>query len=391
MSFTFEPLTQLTIDIPAPVQQEAWQQSQSASSGRGQWHTFLNHLCVTVFLPWLQTEYVPTATTYLNASTLPTVWDVVNGTAVSFDRKRLVLIPEKSLDTSELRVPQEWVDNPSWVGDYFLAVQVNPDAGWLRVWGYATHDMVKTIGSYDPLDRTYCLDAQQVIQDVSALWVVHQLAADELTQAAIAPVPAVPATQAENLLQRLANLDIDQPRLEIPFELWSALITDESWRQRLYQQRQGESATVSSVTQLGQWLQNRFETGWQALEALLGNDASLAYSFRQTTDLTETTIKGVKLLQLPTQAVLLLVIVESTPNDDRVGIRVQLRSRSQQTPLPAALSLNLLAPDGEVIQSVQSRQQDEAIQLKRFRVSTGTPFSLQIIWEDVVFTEQFIA
>lgn len=391
MSFMFETVTQLTLEIPASVQQESWQQSQSASSARGQWHTFLNQLCVTVLLPWLQTEYVPTASTHLEASTLPTVWDVVNGTALSFDRKRLVLIPDKSLDTSELRVPQEWVDSHHWAGDYFLAVQVNPDAGWLHVWGYTTHDMLKTMGSYDPSDRTYCLDAQQMIQDVSALWVVHQLAADEPTQAAIAPLPPIPAAQADNLLQQLANLDIDQPRLEIPFELWGALITDDPWRQRLYQQRQGESATASRVTQLRQWLQNRFETGWQALETLVGNEANLAFSFRQTVDLTETTIKGVKLLQLPTQAVLLLVIVESTPNDDRVGIRVQLRSRDRQTPLPEAVSLNLLATEGEVIQSVQARRQDEAIQLKRFRVSSGTLFNLQIIGEDVVFTEQFMA
>lgn len=391
MSFMFETLTQLTLEVPAAVQQESWQQSQSASSARGQWQTFLNHLCVTVFLPWLQTEYVPTATTNLNTRTLPKVWDVVNGTALSFDAKRLVLIPDKSLDTSELRVPQEWVDVPQWAGDYFLAVQVNPEAGWLQVWGYTTHAMLKTMGNYDPIDRTYFLDAQQVIQDVSALWVVHQVAVDEVTQATIAPLPTVPVAQADHLLQRLASLEIDQPRLELPFELWGALITDDIWRQRLYQQRQGEAVTASRVTQLGQWLQNRFETGWQALETLLGNDANLAFSFRQTVDLTETTIKGVKLLQLPTQAVLLLVIVESTPNDDRVGIRVQLRSRDRQIPLPEGLRLHLFAIEGEVIQSVQSRQQDEAIQLKRFRIASGTPFSLQITWENDVFTEQFIA
>ncbi|MGI0487230.1 DUF1822 family protein [Pantanalinema rosaneae CENA516] len=391
MSFMFEPLTQLMLDIPTPVEQDSWQQSQLASSGRGQWQTFLNHLCVTVFLPWLQTEYVPTATTTLTASTLPTVWDVVNGTVLSCDRKRLVLIPDKSVDTSELRVPQEWVDVPGWAGDYFLAVQVNADAGWLRVWGYTTHEMLKTMGTYDPGDRTYGLDAQQVIQDVSALWVVQQLAADEPTQAAIAPLPTVPVVQADHLLQRLANLELDQPRLEIPFELWGALITDDGWRQRLYQYRQGQSTIVHPITQLGQWFQHQFEAGWQALETLLGEDANLAYSFRQTADLTDVPIKGAKLLQLPTQAVLLLVSVEAMPNDDQVGIRAQLRSRDRQISLPEGLSLHLLATDGEVIQSVQARQQDEAIQLKRFRIPSGTPFTLQITWENEVFTEPFIA
>ncbi|PSO81051.1 MAG: hypothetical protein BRC41_15925 [Cyanobacteria bacterium QH_9_48_43] len=50
---------------------------------------------------------------------LPSFWEVVNGTAIALSGVRLVLIPSEAADLSELRVPQEWVDIPSWGGDYY--------------------------------------------------------------------------------------------------------------------------------------------------------------------------------------------------------------------------------------------------------------------------------
>jgi len=41
-------------------------------------------------------------------------------------------LPER--DLTKRMVPQEWVDIPEWAADYYLAVQVNPDSGWLRIW-----------------------------------------------------------------------------------------------------------------------------------------------------------------------------------------------------------------------------------------------------------------
>ena len=35
-----------------------------------------------------------------------------------------MLIPSEAIDDSELEVPQEWVDIPSWAADYYLAVQI---------------------------------------------------------------------------------------------------------------------------------------------------------------------------------------------------------------------------------------------------------------------------
>lgn len=389
MSAPFDTLTQLVLEIPPAVQQQAWQH-QSFSTSEACWNAYLNQVCLSTFLPWLQAEYEPNAQVYPSSRALPSQWHVVNGTAITLGSKRLVLIPEKTIDASEFRVPQEWVDIPSWAGDYYLAVQVDPDDQLVQIWGYTTHEQIKLMGSYDADDRAYCLDAHHLVQDLSVLWVVRQLYPDEPTQTAIAPLAAVAPAQAENLLQRLSNPTVTRPRLEIPFQLWGALLEQDEWRQRLYQQRQGESAPVRAAIHLSQWLQNAVTEGWQVVENLLGADAATAFSFRQATDLSEPAVKRAKELVLPNQRLLLLVAVEPEA-DGRVGIRIQLRPSAPDQLLPETLSLSLRSSTGDPIQSVQARSQDNVIQLKRFKIVPGTPFSLQITIADTHVTEYFIA
>ncbi|MGV0027931.1 DUF1822 family protein [Phormidesmis priestleyi] len=368
-----QTLTQLQLEILPDVQSESWQVAQSCTTATATWNTYLNQVSLSTFLPWLRSHYAPEADLH------PSLWNFVNGTAITLNNKRLILIPDKTIDTSELRIPQEWIDVASWAGDYYLAVQVNPDALWVRVWGYTTHEQIKAIGTYDADDRTYCLDAQDLIQDLSVLWVVRQLNPDEVTQGAIAPLPTMRPAQAENLLQRLTNPALLQPRLELPFALWGALLERADWQQRL-------SGSAPRRVQLSQWLQNVFEEGWQSLESLLERD-EFAFNVRQV-DLSETAVRRVKLLNLPNRSLLLLVILEPEA-DGRIGVRSQLRSRDASLNLPANLHLSLISSTGEIVQSVRARSQDDVIQLRRFRSALGTQFSLQVTIDNTVITEDF--
>ncbi len=54
----------------------------------------------------------PRARVYPNFAALPSFWEFVNGTAITVDNLRLVLVPTLAMDEDELRVPQEWVDIP---------------------------------------------------------------------------------------------------------------------------------------------------------------------------------------------------------------------------------------------------------------------------------------
>jgi hypothetical protein len=144
---------------------------------------------------------------------------------------------------------------------------------------------------------------------------------------------------------------------------------------------------------LSQWLQNRFELGWQALEALLGISENLAFSFRSASALREgkASVKGAKLidlgLQLGSQAVVLLMAI-TQETEQEVGIQVQLHPREAY--LPPSLRLILLSESGETLQEVQSRRYDNYIQLKCFQGLPGESFNIQVAFGEISVTETFV-
>lgn len=382
----FAEPTEWWLEIPRSVREEAWQQSQLYATPGSRRAAFINHTCLSVLLPWLQAEYA------LEATAIPAFWEVVNGTAIMLGERRLVLVPTEAID-SNLEIPQEWVDIPSWVSDYYLAVQVQLDESWMRVWGYTTHQELKANGSYDPSDRTYCLDARNLTRDLHAFRIVCQFCLEEQTKTEIAPLPELSVAQAENLIQRLGSSSVIFPRLAVPFILWGALLERQEWRQRLCQQRQtnqlNDVVIAETPVNLTQWLQNSFEAGWQPLKALFNLEPELALSFRTTSNYNRFEETRCKLIDLALhQAVVLVVGLEAA--DERVRIGVQLYPARGNPYVPAGLSLSLLSNTGEVLQSVQAQSRDEYMQLRRFRCPLETRFSLQMTLDTGVVTEEFV-
>ncbi len=241
-------------------------QEQTYSTPGADQRAWINQLCLQAFLPWFREEIDSSAKVYPNTAALPSFWEVVNGTAITFNTSRLVLIPTLAMDGDELRVQQEWVDIPEWVADYYIAVQVNPDDGWMKIFGYTTHKILKEKGVYDISDRTYSLESEDLIQDINVLWVTRQINYPEALQTEIAPLDYIPQTQAENLLGRLSNPDVKFPRLAVPFPLWGSLIAHGGWRKKLY-----ESRLSVSQWSISQWLQTEIANlaqfwGWEKRE-----------------------------------------------------------------------------------------------------------------------------
>lgn len=264
------PMTELKhlwLEISQTEQQKVWEESQSFSTANRCWNAYLNRLSLEAFLHWLQMENPSDANIFPNSAALPSFWEVVNGTAITFQGMRLVLIPSDAIDLSELRVPQEWIDIPSWVADYYLAVQVNPEEGWLRVWGYTTHAHLKNQATYDASDRSYCLDGENLIADLSVLQVARQLCPEEVTRTEVTPLAKISSAQINNLQTRLGNPKVLLPRLEVPFATWGALLENGNWRQRLYELRQGMRKQWS----VPQWIQFGVSeiakaTGWGSIQ-----------------------------------------------------------------------------------------------------------------------------
>ncbi|MBR8835095.1 MAG: DUF1822 family protein [Stigonema ocellatum SAG 48.90 = DSM 106950] len=263
MSNTFSRLTIDPKHLYLEIAQTFQIAGDSYSTAGARQRALTNQLCLNAFLPWLREEFTSSARVYPHTMALTSFWEVVNGTAITFDNSRLVLVPTLAIDLNELRVPQEWVDIPDWVADYYIAVQVNPDDGWMRIFGYTTHQRLKTMGVYDAGDRTYSLEIEDLIPDLNVLWIAQQYPQETL-QAAVCTLPSLPTSQANNLLERLGNPTVVFPRLEVPFQLWGALLTHSGWRQQLYERRQG----LPQQWSIPQWFQSRVsnfaqQLGWE--------------------------------------------------------------------------------------------------------------------------------
>ncbi|MCC5614013.1 DUF1822 family protein [Nostoc sp. CHAB 5836] len=329
---------------------------------------WINQKCLQAFLPWFQEEIAPTARVYPNSAALPSFWEVVNGTAITFDRDRLVLIPTLAMDDDELRVPQEWVDIPEWVADYYIAVQVNPDDGWMKIFGYTTHQILKTKGVYDAGDRTYSLESEDLIPDINVLWVTRQLNQPEALRAEIAPLDPIGKIQAENLLERLGDRDVKFPRLAVPFSLWGALLAHSGWRKKLYELRQG----LLIQSSIPQWLQTGVanlvqQWGWEKREFVV-----VAVGMRSAEP-----VLGLSRQIIIAEQTYELRIFPKSASEDYVW-RFELRSTTLDGQIPAGFKLRLLTED---LQAFENNQDTATTAVDMLYLEVILELGEGLVWE----------
>lgn len=399
MSSAFTDPKEVLLEISPSLQQSSWEESQAYATPSSRWRAYMNQICLNVFLNWVKAEYVSQASVWYSSPGLPAFWEFVNGTAILLKNKRVVLIPSEAIDGSELEVPQEWVDIPSWAADYYLAVEVAPNGEWVRIWAYTTHQELKSLAHYDPVDRTYCIDTKHLIKDLNAFWITYQFCGTEQMKAAIAPLPELSTAQVEYTKQLLNNSSVTFIRLAMPFTTWGALLENEHWRQYLYQQhqrclRQAEPTQSQVQVNLSYWLERIYDVSWQAVETFFEpNSSNLAFNFRSYSEFNAIGIRRAKLIdlgmQFETQKVVLLVAIIPESNK-KVSIRVQLHPDRNEPYLPTNIKLVLLSDRGEIIQQVQARVQDIYMQLKLFNGEVGECFGIQVALNNYQITENFM-
>lgn len=369
--FTFASPTDLILEIPANVQNQAYLHSQSFSHPSSGYQAYLNELCLNVVLAWLQADFAPQAKVSPNINALASFWELVNGTAIVSDGIRFILVPSEAMDLSELRVPQEWVDISSLAGDYYLAVQVEPDEAYVRVWGYCSYEQLKNQGSYDASDRTYSLDATDIISDINVLILARQLCPQESTPRAIPQLATLPQEQAQNLISRLANPEIITPRLAIPFQLWGALIEHGGWRQSLYQRRLGLPEQWSVIQWLRMGVSQLAENiGWGSLSMQLS--AAGARSVEETQPQTILS----RQLAIAGQTYELRIIPQ---NEGESTIwRFELRNAAVGAAIPGGFKLRLLTED---LQSFPNNEDIAITAVEQLFVEVALEPGEGIVWE----------
>jgi hypothetical protein len=373
--------------LPISPQQQAaiWQQSRTLSTDWGRWNAYLNQLCLETCLTWLRAEHLPTVKTGME----PALWDLVNGSILTVGNIRIALIPTETIDRSELEVPQEWVDVPSWAADYYLGVQISPDCQELAIYGYTTHQQLKQQGTYDAQERTYSLDIDDLIPDLNALWLSYPRYTSSQTRSPVAAIPTLDPAQADRLIERLGNPATILPRLAVPFQTWAALLENPQWRQRLCQQRQtGNSTPV--FTQLSSWFQGQIDDLWQLIDrVLLPQQVAMAVRSAGNQTILEIGAEDIyraKIFNLDSGSIALLIGI-STVSETESRITLQVHPAGGAAYLPGETQLRLLSTDGNEIGKV-SAVVTETIQLQ-FRVSEGEQFEIEIACCGQILKERF--
>jgi hypothetical protein len=243
--FTIEELSefypnQLWLTFSEDDKQEALKQAKVQSYPVARHIAYLNSLSVKLIKNWLD-EF----TKEVGIKEFPqiwqekdrdSIWEFVNGTAITLGKTRLVILPRDISYIEKLRVPQEWVDIPTWAGHYYLGVQVELEQNWLRVWGYTTYEDLKEKAVFDPIDKTYSLDQDDLTEDLNVMLVTHELYEEQPETVKDDLKPLDEYKEAELFAKWRSSLY--SPRTLIPFELWSALLQNDDSRKYLLKERQ---------------------------------------------------------------------------------------------------------------------------------------------------------
>lgn len=404
MSFMLDDLAfiypdQLLLEFTRTERDRAWEKTvgfkyQDATS---RWRAFLNALCSDVVTNYLKSDSNFCNTTlavYPHTKEFPHLWQLINGIVITLNQTRLIIIPNEETDAEELRVYQEWVDLPEWVGHYYLAAHIDLDNCFLRISGFVTHRELLTQGHYDSFDKTYSFEITALTEDLSAMWVAWELSAH--TQPQVASLPKLSSTEANHLIKASPYEKASTLRLAIPFQQWGSLLVNPKWRHLLYQYQQLNDlrATIPkqlTITNTTQWFKRNFEAGWYSIEALIANQLlQPSYSLRQSySPESNDFAEGIKILNLGLESdnQVALIIKVFPKQKTKATVRIQLQSVNSKNYLPTNIKLSLLSQSNQILQQVQAEEQDRLIQIQKFTCEQGIVIQIQITLDNLTVTE----
>ncbi len=165
---------------------------------------------------------------------LPAIWEFVNGTALTLGDKRIVIIPKDNWNTKDFIVPAEWIKISEWRGDYYVAIQVNLDEMWIRIWGYTTYEQIQA-GRYDSRMRNYRLTSDELNSDIYEMLEARLeesvVSRDKVSLSVLNPA------EASTMMKESENPSSFSPRYKFDINQWCAFIADRKRRNKLYQKR----------------------------------------------------------------------------------------------------------------------------------------------------------
>lgn len=317
--------------------ERAREMSDRLHSEEQQWQVYLNTLAMLVFKAWLKERLTRNDLVQLD-SALST-----EACYLSVGGFKICLLSTEHVLDEIVRVPKRAIEQPELAAHFYVVLEVLEEQEQAIIRGFLPYSELAAIHASQSGDSC--------VLPLSALdhEIDHLMGYVQYLDPSVVGVPRV-ATQVN-------TSPVRQERSELK-------------------------------TYLSQWLQGILDEGWQTIDALINSEANLAWSTRNATS----GAKGGKLInfamQLGDQAVVLLVTV--TPeSEEKTGINVQVLPARGVQFLPDGLKLTLLSKTDKILQEVQSREQDNYIQLKPFRGKPGADFSIEVSLNNIRVREAF--
>lgn len=297
-------VNKLSIKMSNLALKNAWQQAQKHSNAITKRNAYNNYLCFQGFLSYLKSQFTDYQLKKNNEffannlidnqdennqiyglinvvipedRFLSSIWEVVNGTPLNLEETKIIIIPYESDNLEEFSIPQEWVDIPNWNADYYLFAQIDEDneESYVNFLCFASHSIIKNKGQYNEAERSYLLGIENVCDDFNLFWMSKGFSFYK--EAKI--LPKVSPEKVQNLLNLLSNPLISHPRLAIDFQEWASLLTENKWRESLYNRR-------LKIHSLREWLAVKEENvvdlvtkGWQNTEEFFNSLFTDSYQF----------------------------------------------------------------------------------------------------------------
>jgi hypothetical protein len=342
--------------------------------------TDLNQICEAVILPYMH-EFLPHVSRFNLQDEL---WSLgLNGIGLESDQVRLVFLCSEAWDLDALQVPQEWVDIPDFVADYYVAVQVDLEDAWVRLWGGTTHKTLKEQGHFNAGRRTYTLERSFLTEALSSIWLQQKHFPQTARRGEVLPLVAPNLDQLTQAWDTMnAPLSLLALR-QIAFPVWASILTRPEWRQRaIAHLNPTHQFSPDPIVQLSQWFDHQFEQGWQAINQLINPELVGAFM--------DTQIKRAKLIDLGVELLGCQVTLMMTVSATEQGMSVQasVYPTGEQLVLPPNLQLQILDEAGNIFKAVTSRSDDEFIRY-RFDAEMGDRFTIQVVLGSACIAEQF--
>ncbi|MEM9927173.1 MAG: DUF1822 family protein [Cyanobacteria bacterium P01_D01_bin.50] len=312
----------------------------SSSNPRESWQTYLNTIGLLAFEQWLD-NHLPSQLLSRDTTFIET-----GGNLNAGEFKFCTIATEHLLDETVV-IPQNVIEQPEKTAHFYVVLEVSEEEQEVTIRGFLSHKQLMEIRNDLKLPmRDGCFQIPLSLFDIEPN---HLLFYNRYSE------------PSEFILPQVES----QVSVVNPSEFVN-----------------------STRTKLSEWFQGLVDAGWQAIDSLSNPELNLAFSTRNMVQGTKRA-KIIDLgIQLGNQKVALLVNV-LPENQDKINVLIQLYPTNRERFVTENIQLLLLSKGGKKLQEVNSRFQDNFIQLKPFKGEPGKQFSVQISCENLIVNEHF--